>query len=448
LARYALAADERGSEPTALATDDAGNLYVAGFVETAHNDAEFITIKYDSNGHELWRRRYNGAGNDVDRLRCIGVDSLGNVYVSGESDNGKGNGPTRLSGLDVVTIKYSQNGLELWQDRYNDIDNGDDRPVKMLLDSLGNAYVLCNCRRLRNRKDAGSDFVLIKYSPGGKRLWLQRYDGDDHDDDVPTGMALLYKDTGVCVCGYSRANYNTGPEYDYVTIEYSGDGGCQWTQRYGAGNRTDDYARAVSSDQDGNVYVVGEGHGLPGTPDESKTGCILVKYSPSGKMLWARGTTNESDRLQRVSAAAFWADGAAAVAGPATSESSPTNYRVVLRDADGGVARVFDNHVQYHPLGNAPSSIVIDPSDILTHEDIWMFGSRSTTSGPSPELIGAELSHRLGRLLWEGFSPSNGLNSPRAAVGCRLRGRPRIIIACLCTDASGKGGITLVQYSE
>ena len=449
LARYKLASDERGSEPTAITTDYAGNLLVGGFVETTHNDADFITLKYDPSGRLLWSKRYDGSGHDVDRLRCIAVDAAGDVYVSGESDNGHGNGSTRLSGLDVVTIKYSADGKKVvWQDRYNDDDDGEDHPVKMVVDSVANTYVLCNCRRLRAGKDAGSDFVLIKYSAAGTRLWRKRYDGESHGDNVPTGLALVYQDSGVCVCGYSRAAYKTGPEYDYVTIKYSADGKFLWTKRYGAGNMTDDYARDLFSDQDGNVYVIGEGRGLPGTPDESRTGCIMVKYSPFGEQLWARGTVKESDRLQRVTAAAFWADGFAAVAGPVIGDNGTNLYRVVLRDADGSASRTEDYMAPFHPVYAAPCAVSIWPEDTSMHDAVWISGSQAASSGPQLVLNFKRLSRSNGSSWSNTFSPANNINAARAAVRCHRGKSTVVVVAALCIDNRQVGGITLVEYTD
>lgn len=447
LARYVHGSDEIGSQPNALTTDDDGNLYVAGFVQTKHNDTDYLTLKYDSSGHELWRREYNGIGNDVDRLKCIAVDKDGNVYVTGESDNGKGNGSTHLSGLDVVTIKYDRNGNQQWVRCYNDIDNGDDRPVKLLVDTSGNAYILAACRRLKNNVDAGCDFVLLKYDGSGKMLWKRRYDGDAHNDDVPTDMVLAYQDHGVCVCGYSRGHYRSGPEYDYVTIRYTANGDRSWIRRYGEGNGADDYARGVSIDQDDNVYVIGEGRGASGSLDETRTGAIMVKYSPQGELLWARGTSREADRLQHISVATFWKDGCVAIAGATLDANGASMYRVEQRGADGSVVFVRDLFARFHPMGNIPVALDLDPNEILTHDHVWAVGTDGSPTNGGMEAFAAVVTHS-GTLRMAPYQPNEGSCAALAAVGCRLRGRPTIIIAALATDQHGKGGLTLFSYTE
>ncbi len=62
---------------------------------------DYVTVKYDSSGNELWVKRYNEPGNFQDRGRSIAVDDSHNVYVTGWS---YGSG----TNYDYATIKYSE----------------------------------------------------------------------------------------------------------------------------------------------------------------------------------------------------------------------------------------------------------------------------------------------------------------------------------------------------
>ncbi len=55
------------------------------------------------------------------------VDNLGNVYVFGNS--------RKVNDLDFVTIKYSSNGNEQWQQIYNGPENSIDYPARMEVDN-------------------------------------------------------------------------------------------------------------------------------------------------------------------------------------------------------------------------------------------------------------------------------------------------------------------------
>ncbi len=89
-----------------IAVDESGNVYIAGTV------SGYITIKYDSDGNELWTAGYNGPGNGYDYAAAMAVDASGNVYVTGASE---GSG----TDYDYATIKYDTNGNELWVINYH-----------------------------------------------------------------------------------------------------------------------------------------------------------------------------------------------------------------------------------------------------------------------------------------------------------------------------------------
>ena len=59
-----------------------------------------MTIKYDQNGNQIWLQRYHGPGNGDDAGNAIAVDNNGNVYVTGYET-------TAAGGTEIVTIKYS-----------------------------------------------------------------------------------------------------------------------------------------------------------------------------------------------------------------------------------------------------------------------------------------------------------------------------------------------------
>src|SRR5207245_295507 len=87
---------------TAIALDAAGNVYVTGGSWGSGTDFDYATIKYDSNGNQLWVARYN-SGNGGDSATAIAVDGAGNVYVTGWSSGGS-------TLIDYATIKYDSNG--------------------------------------------------------------------------------------------------------------------------------------------------------------------------------------------------------------------------------------------------------------------------------------------------------------------------------------------------
>lgn len=156
---------DKDSEPTAMTSDQEGNIYVTGFVDTEKTDVDFVTMKYARNGDVLWEQRFDGAGHDVDRARSVSVDAKGNVYVTGESLGTSGNNAGRLSELDIMTVKYAPNGRMVWSQPYDSPWHGRDSGWQNLLDNDGNLYVFGQCQ---NEKGKGFVYVLLKYDADGK----------------------------------------------------------------------------------------------------------------------------------------------------------------------------------------------------------------------------------------------------------------------------------------
>src|SRR5437867_2908858 len=87
------------------------NVYVTGESFGSGTRWDYATIKYNSAGREQWVARYNGPNNGDDGAEGIAVDGSGNAYVTGVSRNADGFS-------DYVTIKYNSAGQELWVARY------------------------------------------------------------------------------------------------------------------------------------------------------------------------------------------------------------------------------------------------------------------------------------------------------------------------------------------
>jgi hypothetical protein len=141
----------------AIAVDSSGNVYVTGQSHGVGNVDDYATVKYDgNNGNELWVARYDGPENDDDWGEAIALDSSGNVYVTGGSYSSG-------TDADYATVKYDTNGNELWVARYNGPANSSDSPLGPLaiaLDNIGNVYVTGESYG----SGTDYDYATIKYS--------------------------------------------------------------------------------------------------------------------------------------------------------------------------------------------------------------------------------------------------------------------------------------------
>jgi hypothetical protein len=142
-----------------LAVDAQGNVYVTGYSEGNGTIYDYNTIKYDAAGNELWVKRYNGPANGEDRANSLAVDASGNVYVTGYST---GNGTSS----DYATIKYDTDGNELWIKRYNGPKN--DVACFLAVDAAGNVYVTGQSNPCIDFcRSPSLDYLTIKYYTNG-----------------------------------------------------------------------------------------------------------------------------------------------------------------------------------------------------------------------------------------------------------------------------------------
>jgi len=135
IARYDSPTNSSAST-AALAVDSAGNIYVAGALNLSTNaTADFLTVKYDANGNQLWSESYDGPSNAVDFVSALAIDSSANVYVTGIADQ-----PIGAGGGAIATIKYDSDGRQAWLARYRSPDGSVERPAALAVDKEGNVY--------------------------------------------------------------------------------------------------------------------------------------------------------------------------------------------------------------------------------------------------------------------------------------------------------------------
>jgi uncharacterized delta-60 repeat protein len=90
--------------PYAIAVDSSGNAYVTGsskLIRGGGTTFDIITIKYNSAGAGQWARRYSATtGTEASVGLAIATDGAGNAFVAGYTI------PTASSSPDYITIKY------------------------------------------------------------------------------------------------------------------------------------------------------------------------------------------------------------------------------------------------------------------------------------------------------------------------------------------------------
>ncbi len=251
---------------TDIAVDGSGNVYVTGARFDPASGNDFLTIKYQTTGTQLWAGSYNGPGDSTDNALDLALDAGGNVYVTGTSVGAGGTS-------DFATVKYNTSGTQQWVSRYSGPANGVDQAYAIAVDATNNVFVTGASEGI----GTGFDYATIRYNSSGVQQWAVRYSGSGNASDVPT-MLKLDASSNVFVTGGSQA---TGMGYDFLTIKYNSSGVQQWNVRYNSGENDDDIGADVALDSKGNVYVTGYSFLFKSGYDYA-----TVRYSPAGVQQW------------------------------------------------------------------------------------------------------------------------------------------------------------------
>jgi hypothetical protein len=229
----------------AVAVDGEGNVYVAGISAPANGaPSDYLTLKYDAAGTEVWCRRYDGPAGQDDSPVAIALDDSANVYVAGTSAAPNQSGAVRP---DYATIKYDTDGNQKWVARFNGPADYEDRCAGLALDGAGNVYVtgVACC--------ASADFATIKYDAGGHQVWVAFYDSPTHGTDEATALAV---DNAGCVYVTGKISAGSGG-WDYETVKYDALGHECWSIGYSGPDLQGDRPTAIALDDSGNVFVNG-----------------------------------------------------------------------------------------------------------------------------------------------------------------------------------------------
>ncbi len=263
-----------------LAVDKLNNIYVTGWSIGAGTNFDYATVKYNSSGVQQWVARYNGPANGSDKANSVAVDSLGNVYVSGQSLTDNNN-----FGSDILTIKYNSEGILQWIRSYSgskhlsaDIGNS------ITIDKSNNIYITGSCVDSIDE----SKFCTIKYSSNGIQQWVAKYDGTVNRSDI--GYYIKVDLLGnVYVSGVS---FDAKYYFDFATVKYNSEGVEQWSRKYDGSAHFEDRVSGMEVDNIGNVYVIGHS-----TESGAGYDFTMIKYNTNGDNVWMTRYNNGANDI-------------------------------------------------------------------------------------------------------------------------------------------------------
>lgn len=121
-----------GAMGTAVAADEAGNVYVGGAMYNDQGGLEFITLKYDPYGELLWRQTHKPHNEQHFALVTKMVVHEEGIIVAGAVFDG--------TSLNFATLKYNEDGKLLWSKEHG-AQQTSDKAMALALGQQGVIYV-------------------------------------------------------------------------------------------------------------------------------------------------------------------------------------------------------------------------------------------------------------------------------------------------------------------
>lgn len=237
-----------------------------------------LIIKYDDNGNLIWQEEYNHNNSSIDFGTDVILDSDDNIYICGATQS------SSTTPRDYLILKYDQNGGLEWSETYDGSAQADDVASSMTIDDVDEIYIT----GLSQSSGADYDYATAKYDEDGVEQWVSRYDRNGYDD-IPVKI-LFNEELGIDITGGSG---ESSTDWDYVSVRYDSDDGDQINEGI-IGNQGFGFDKPVDMvlDSIGNMYITGTSS-QNGVDYEITT----IKIDTGFQLVWTQdyGYLNEED---------------------------------------------------------------------------------------------------------------------------------------------------------
>lgn len=316
---------------TDIASDSYGNVYTAGyFTGTVDFDpgvnsfplssgvgvSDIYILKLDSLGDFIWAKQITGTNSQ--ELRRFKIDNLGNLVITGifngttDFDPSASNSSlTAVSGFDAFICKWTSDGDFVWANKIG--GSGQQMVTDLVIDPSNNHYITGSFNGTTDFDPSAGTFDVTadvtnyfvgKYDENGAFIWQKNT--ARNVQNAQSTCITLDVNGNIITSGYFNTTGDFDPSANTLNLSPTSNtndifisklnsiGDLVWVKQYGGtGN---DVANSIVTDNDGNIYSIGNFTGLAdfdpssGTFDIPSGGSdiFISKLDSTGNFMWAK----------------------------------------------------------------------------------------------------------------------------------------------------------------
>ncbi len=254
---------------------------------TGVNDAPVANNADQGNfGYGQANKTFSLTGSDVDGDSISYILNTSPKYTPIASFN-PANGAVSLSthSFSIPNVAFRENLVFQVKDVHNAVSEN----ATVTFDALGPGCVASTFASPGKimKESVNTDAFLTKYDSEGTLLWSRTISTPTEDVSMGTVTDSL---GNTVVSGYTRGELTGSANVgglDAFLVKFSPSGRELWRQQFGS--LGDDVVLALTTDEDGNIYLTGQTSGtLLGHQSTGGTDLFVVKYDTEGRLQWSQ----------------------------------------------------------------------------------------------------------------------------------------------------------------
>jgi len=219
---------------------------------------------------KIWEWANNIKGTNKNFTYALITDKNGVNYVAGSFTDTLKVGNIKLiskGSYDIYLIKYDSDGDLLWAKQVGGTDS--DEAFGLAVDESGNIFMTgyfsgtINFSGVKIKSSGDKDFFVTKFDKNGEPIWIKQ--GGGTLEDYATAIATD-KNGNVFITGIfngaikiGNSSYISKGNKDIFIIKYNNNGEIIWSTT-GGGSLVDE-STSIVTDQNGNCYITGDFEG-------------------------------------------------------------------------------------------------------------------------------------------------------------------------------------------